>query len=531
MCPLICEQMLISKRYETFKICDNHGSVLSEFEGAKKANRCLPGDSVQAEEDGCSLKERADHPPLVGIIEFSSKIKYGYSGRNNPIYLFKPFDDRYPPFLVGSKETTRANHLGIAAFEGWDVGSTFPRASLQKLLGPCGKKEVELEAVAFQYSPWLWTKKQLNQPFTPIPYSSVETRFDFRDKPTINIDPDGCRDIDDCISLWKEGDKWIFAISISDVAAFLEHNPLLLQHAAKIGQTLYLDGKVVRPLLPPVLSENMLSLVPGDEKNTITLFTEWNGTVLENFSWKLARIVNKASYTYENCDGAKEIDMSVVAAISSSLLGYEEKDSHKWIESFMILYNEKAAEVLLTRKSGFLRSHSEPDRERFAQFERLGLPGKQLAFPAAVYSETGAENLFHYGLARGAYCHASSPIRRFPDILNQFVLHSHIRDSPELLKTTAFQLNMLMKNGKGYERDCHFIQTLFDKNSLYEKGIVVSGNEVYIPAWKRICSHRDTEKKWEIGQEVCVAFYVNMSERNWKQRILIRLDTSSDTKI
>lgn len=523
--------MLLSKRYERFTICNSDGSILSAFEGAKKANRCLPGDNVQVEGDGCSLKSRAGHPPLVGIVEFSSKIKYGFSSRNNPIYLFKPFDDRYPPFLVGSKETLRINQIGIASFEGWDVGSTFPRASLQKLLGPCGKKEVELEAVAHQYSPWLWTKKQLNQPFVPIPHSLVESRFDMREKPTINIDPDGCRDIDDCISLWKEGEKWIFAISIADVAVFLEYNPLLFQHAAKIGQTLYLDGKVMRPLLPPVLSENALSLVPGDEKNVITLFAEWNGSSLENFNWKLTRIVNKASYTYENCYGAKEIDMSEIAKISSSLVGFDERDSHKWIESFMILYNEKAAEVLLSMKSGFLRSHSEPDRERFAQFEQIGLPSKQLAFPAAVYSETAADNVFHFGLAKGAYCHASSPIRRFPDILNQIVLHSHIHGSSQSLQTTAFELNMLMKNGKGYERDCHFIQTLFDKNTLYEKGIVVSEKEVYIPAWKRICKHKDTEKKWEVGQEVRVAFYVNMSERNWKQRIIIRLDASSDAQI
>lgn len=517
--------MLISKRYERFKICDSHGNIISEFEGAKKANRCLPGDFVEAQEDGCSLKKRNEHPPLVGIIEFSSKIKYGYSGRNNPIYLFKPFDERYPPFLVGSKDSTRVNQIGIAAFDDWDPSATFPRASLQKLLGPCGKKEVELEAVAHQYSPWLWTKKQLNQPFTPIPYSSIESRLDMRDKPTINIDPEGCRDIDDCISLWKEGDIWKFAISIADVAAFLQYNPNLLQHAAKIGQTLYLDGKVIRPLLPPVLSENVLSLVPGDEKNVITLLADWNGICLENFNWKLARIVNKASYSYENCYEAKEINMRELATISSSLVGHEEKDSHKWIESFMILYNEKAAETLLKMKSGFLRSHSEPDRDRFAQFERLGLPGKQLAFPAAVYSETDAEHRFHFGLEKGVYCHASSPIRRFPDILNQFVLHSHIHSPSDIFKTTAFQLNMLMKNGKGYERDCHFIQTLFDKNTLYEKGIVISENEVYIDAWKRICKHKDTEKKWEVGQIVRVAFYVNMNERNWKQRILLRLDS------
>lgn len=523
--------MLLSKRYETFKICEKDGTVISTFEGAKLANRCLPGDSVRSLENGCGceLVERAQHPPLVGVIEFQSKIKYGYSGRNNPIYLFKPFDDTYPPMLVGSKENTRANQIGIALFDGWDAGSTFPRAVLQKIIGPCGDRNAEIEAIALQYSPWQWGKKQLNTPFASV---SNEGRYDLTEKPTINIDPEGCQDIDDCISLWKEENKWILAISIADVAAFLDVNPVLLEHAEKIGQTLYMDGRAVRPLLPPVLSENALSLLAGEVRNTITLFAEWLPGKLTNFQWHSTILRNKASYTYENCYGAKEIPMDILADISSHLLGRKETDSHKWIESFMILYNEKAAEILWDMKSGFLRAHSEPDRERFEKFESLGLPGKQLAFPAAVYMDViGKEkdSLKHFGLSRGLYCHASSPIRRFPDIVNQFVLHAYLekKDVSSQKNHTAFQLNSLMKKGKAFERDYHFLQVLFEKNSCYEKGIVVSVGgekvEVYIPAWKRICKVK-TGGGYIEGQEVQVAFYVNMAERNWKQRILIRLD-------
>jgi hypothetical protein len=40
------EGFLQTKNYQQFTVVDEAGKVLYSFEGAKKANRCLPGDVV-----------------------------------------------------------------------------------------------------------------------------------------------------------------------------------------------------------------------------------------------------------------------------------------------------------------------------------------------------------------------------------------------------------------------------------------------------------------------------------------------------
>ena len=189
---------LYTKNYVNFQIETAEGQILADFTGATAAGKALCGDIVMTTADGCELVERIDHPPLVGILEFNSKVRYGFSVRGVPLYLFMPFNEAYPPMLVASKETGRENCLAVAAFEHWDDG-TFPRGGLVRILGLCGDIDVEKAAVALQYSPWSWSNKTMP---TELVYPSKEGRL-ILDKPTINIDPQGCIDIDDTVSLWK----------------------------------------------------------------------------------------------------------------------------------------------------------------------------------------------------------------------------------------------------------------------------------------------------------------------------------------
>jgi exoribonuclease R len=171
--------------------------------------------------------------------------------------MFRPYNDAYPPLLVASKETMRENQLAVVLFEHWDseTVNTFPRGGLVHILGPAGVKDLEKKTIAFQYSPWAWSKKSIPETLV-VP--SKEGRY-ILDKPTINIDPQGCCDIDDVISLWEEGGVWNLAISIADVAAFMALNPLL-QFAEKIGQTLYTEsGQVLRSMFPAKFSEGLFS--------------------------------------------------------------------------------------------------------------------------------------------------------------------------------------------------------------------------------------------------------------------------------
>ena len=144
---------------------------------------------------------------------------------------------------------------------------------------------------------------------------------------------------------------------------------------------------------------------------------------------------------------------------------------HMMIEEFMVAANESVAEFLTKAKVGCVyRVHEHPDSKKLREFGMLlynlghhirigervppgrlarvvqevrGTPEERLinksllrSMAQAVYS---AENIGHYGLASQCYCHFTSPIRRYPDL----VVH-------RLLKIALARKNpLLCKEGKG----------------------------------------------------------------------------------
>ncbi|MES2003288.1 MAG: ribonuclease R [Bacteroidota bacterium] len=146
----------------------------------------------------------------------------------------------------------------------------------------------------------------------------------------------------------------------------------------------------------------------------------------------------------------------------------ESKESHQLIEEFMLLANRTVAENVAKLKINKkplpfpYRVHDRPDADKLAPFiafakkhghsfdtstpqsiassfntmlqnvkdkpeqhvlEQLGIR----TMAKAIYT---TENIGHYGLAFEHYCHFTSPIRRYPDVLVHRVLQSIIEDKP-----------------------------------------------------------------------------------------------------
>ena len=92
---MLAQGPLETKNYETFRIGD---TIITD---AKTVRTALPGDLVAVDGAGhIVIERRAKHTALVGTIEMASCVKYGFTSRGIPIYLFVPWKESYPPFYV-----------------------------------------------------------------------------------------------------------------------------------------------------------------------------------------------------------------------------------------------------------------------------------------------------------------------------------------------------------------------------------------------------------------------------------------------
>jgi hypothetical protein len=241
---------------------------------------------------------------------------------------------------------------------------------------------------------------------------------------------------------------------------------------------------------------------------------EWNGVYPTAVTFEPVRIINKESHTYESIM-TSSFPIRTLQHIASTLAGTELTDSHQWVEQLMLFYNKIAAGCLNAAGSGIYRGHTPPDAEKLEKYAI-----KHLAYSSGIYSR---DPIPHWGLNYEIYCHASSPIRRWSDVVNQGVIKCN-----KVLRSDPAHLNIVCSNAKKYERDIFFVGCLFSKKKPVE-GIVLDTNEkrsrVWIEQWKRIITVRSVIPE---GTHCTVSYYLDMNAPTWKKRIVFKCEGTTN---
>ena len=227
------------------------------------------------------------------------------------------------------------------------------------------------------------------------------------------IDPETAKDFDDAISCEKLDDGFKIGVHIADVSFYTSYDTPLFKEAYKRGNSFYLLDKVI-PMLPPVLSSNLCSLIPKKERLAVSVFIllDKKGRI-KNYEIFESIIKSKARLNYEEAQEVlegkkinrrlnKEIyEVLKICGEVASILKEKRKKrgsldfdmpepqlffdkegkiekikrkitlfSHSLIEEFMILANRVIA--LHLEKSGYpiiYRVHEEPEPQKLRELE------------------------------------------------------------------------------------------------------------------------------------------------------------------
>ena len=525
------------------------------------ADRALPGDYVEYDltSQTCTLVRRTAHPALAGILDVCSKTIYGLTSRHVPIYLFHPFDKSYPPFRVGCSTKDRArNKVAVVRFDDWPKCDTFPRGNLERIIGDAGDLEAEIAGLAIYANPYwrpaaaaaaaaaaataaaLAPTPAPTQPIQPTQSLTADRKVLGPDWWTINIDPAGCKDVDDTLSFrqFPDSDAWEIVIGIADVAAAVSTGDPLDKAAELYAETVYSPtGEALRPMLPRALGEDVCSLRAGQERPVVGLYFIWNGEqICPDPVFGLYTIKNDATYTYDNVATAviASAPDTTLASILTPLTAYIEQDAagttdpHNWVAACMKYYNMCAAFMLWAQNTGLLRANHPND---YCEREKLTSngysPNYETASPAYYVPATSARrNDSHWSISKSGpvlYCHATSPIRRYADLLNQRYLKAIIgTQTPTTVDaSTADHLNCRQRSIKRANKRATLMTHLIAGPAIVEgtaTAYIYGKTRVWIEKWHTFVSYNG---ELPVGEPVSFRFFVDTNKPSWSDRIVI----------
>jgi len=254
-----------------------------------------------------------------------------------------------------------------------------------------------------------------------ITEKDLQNRRDFRNSLTITIDGADTRDIDDAVSLEKQGENYLLGVHIADVTHYVEYRSALDKEAFERGTSVYFPDRVL-PMLPRPLSNGICSLNEGEDRLTLSCLMTINekGSVIkseivegiirskrkttydeitqilendEKLCKKYADIkdmvylfaeLTKILQTAREKKGSVDLEVKETKILfdgdTITIPDYDEKRafSHQIIEEFMVLANETVAEYMQSIEAPFVyRIHEKPSEEKANAFrvfaQNLGL--------------------------------------------------------------------------------------------------------------------------------------------------------------
>jgi ribonuclease R len=389
------------------------------FIPAEKTGGALHGDRVRLTVEQES-KGRRPEGAVLKVLEHANKEVIGYYQKSKNFGFVIPDNQKIGKdiFIPGGKDmgavTGHKVVVQITDFSG--KNSQNPEGVVTEIIGHTNDPGTDIVSLVRAYGlPEGFPKEVIEETKSigdEVMQAEYEGRLDLRSLPTVTIDGEDSKDLDDAITLSKEGEHYRLGVHIADVTHYVKENSLLDQEARKRGTSVYLVDRVI-PMLPHKLSNGICSLNEGTDRLALSCLMELDqkGNVLgHEIAETVIRVDRRMTYTavnailsHEDEERAKEYQdlvpmFRLMRELSErireqryqrgaidfdfpeskilldekgkpiSIQPYERNVATKLIEDFMLTANETIAEDFYWQQLPFLyRTHDNPDPEKIKQ--------------------------------------------------------------------------------------------------------------------------------------------------------------------
>ena len=340
----------------------------------------------------------------------------GYFQRNKNFGFVLPDNSRFIKDIFVPLERSKGavtGHKVVVELTSYGGENKKPEGKVVEIIGHVNDPGTDIMSIVKGYElPVEFPEKVLNQAArcgdSIIP-ADIAGRKDIRSWQTVTIDGEDAKDLDDAISITRDGENYILGVHIADVTNYVQERSALDREAYERGTSVYLVDRVI-PMLPHALSNGICSLNAGVDRLALSCIMTVNpkGEIVDHeIAESVICVDERMSYTSvkkileeqdpKECEryrefvpmfelmeelagilrarrkkrGSIDFDFPETKMILDTdghpidIKPYDRNVATKIIEDFMLAANETVAEDYFWQEIPFVyRTHEAPDEEK-----------------------------------------------------------------------------------------------------------------------------------------------------------------------
>lgn len=309
--PLKVGKLRINKNGNGFVECEPEDI----FVHSNDLNGAINGDFVEVE-----IKTRLNDPEPEGyirsILKRDLKNVVGEMVKDKKTLAFKPDDEKLNIAVKLTKESMKGcveGHKVIISIIK-EIGNRTFLGKVEKIIGHKNDPGVDILTIAAKHSIETEFSEEVKRELKNIPDEVCENdligRTDLTKEMIFTIDGDDTKDIDDAISVKRDGKNYVLGVHIADVSNYVKVGSALYDSAFSRGTSSYLADTVI-PMIPHQLSNGICSLNPEVIRLTIScvMTIDGNGKVI-SYDIFPSYIKSRKQMTYKNVN--KILDENII---------------------------------------------------------------------------------------------------------------------------------------------------------------------------------------------------------------------------